>query len=55
MVLAIAMTIFGVGVAIGADIQDRMAEGHRRRAAQRHRELSAIIRQLRDRRPDKVI
>jgi Tfp pilus assembly protein PilX len=47
MVLAVVLTIFGVGVAVGADIQDRMAEDYRRRVVRRHREMSAAIQQLR--------
>ena len=49
MVIAIALVIFGLGVAIGADIQDRMAEQQRRRIAQRHRDMRVLNRHLQDR------
>ena len=48
IIIAIAAVIFCVGVAIGADIQDRLAEQQRRRTLQRHREMSAVTRQLQD-------
>lgn len=46
ILIVIAAVIFGVGAAVGADIQDRMAEEQRRRSSQRNREMREAIRQL---------
>jgi hypothetical protein len=48
IVMVIAVTIFAVGAAFGAGIQDSMAEDQRRRLGERHRELKAIITRLRE-------
>jgi hypothetical protein len=46
MLSMVAVLIFLVGAAIGAEIQDRIAEGQRRRQACQRQAFNAMLRRL---------
>lgn len=46
MLLVIATLVFGAGAVSGAEYQDRITEGRRRRLAAQRREVNEAVRQL---------